>query len=115
MVVRNSSSFYKQIILQKMYAFRVEVATYLDKFVRLPHSVGQTLEGDVNRGNRFASEQLLLVTAKNRQCDSEQNVNAVYHKDIPYSKQGLKQSVSGRKMYHATNAPTYLDGKTVGK
>ena len=65
------------------------MTTDLEKFVRFPHAVREALEGDVYGWYRRAPHELLLVRAQDRESDTEEDVDAIDHEDIPHTEQGL--------------------------
>ena len=63
--------------------------THLQELVRLPRPRRQILQRDIDRRDRFALNQFLLVALEDPERDAEQDVEPVHEKDVPDSKERL--------------------------
>lgn len=88
-VALNSSSTYptRHQITSKTKKTRMH--THLQELVRLPRPRRQILQRDVDRRDRLALDQFLLVALEDPERDAKEDVEPVHEKDVPDSKERL--------------------------
>lgn len=68
---------------------KTRMHTHLQELVRLPRPRRQILQRDVDRRDRLALDQFLLVALEDPERDAKEDVEPVHEKDVPDSKERL--------------------------